>query len=157
MASLLGERLFEISGQGPSPPKDFFQLVITKNEVTYLYGSLYIKQTFEEVILPKQQKVSHQDFQNDKTLQCKVSSFDNLERLPDDIMLRIMSYLELKETALLQLLYRYNSAESETVSQLCIQFASSMQLRENAMMNICPVTTRLHNSTVPSSLSWCIT
>uniref|UniRef100_A0A3Q0RYG7 F-box domain-containing protein n=1 Tax=Amphilophus citrinellus TaxID=61819 RepID=A0A3Q0RYG7_AMPCI len=66
MASLLGERLFEISGQGPSPPKDFFQLVITKNEVTYLYGK-----------------------------------FDNLERLPDDIMLRIMSYLELKETALL--------------------------------------------------------
>lgn len=36
MASLLGEHLFEVSGQGPPPPKDFFQLVITRNEVEYL-------------------------------------------------------------------------------------------------------------------------
>lgn len=41
MASLLGEKLFEISGQGPPPQKDFFQLVITKNEVMYyLYNRL---------------------------------------------------------------------------------------------------------------------
>lgn len=41
MASLLGDRLFEISGQGPPPQKDFFQLVITKNEVMYyLYNRL---------------------------------------------------------------------------------------------------------------------
>lgn len=43
MASLLGGQLFQISGQGPPPPKDFFQLVITKNEVEYLYDFLFIK------------------------------------------------------------------------------------------------------------------
>uniref|UniRef100_A0A3Q0RYD9 F-box domain-containing protein n=1 Tax=Amphilophus citrinellus TaxID=61819 RepID=A0A3Q0RYD9_AMPCI len=104
MASLLGERLFEISGQGPSPPKDFFQLVITKNEVTYLYGK-----------------------------------FDNLERLPDDIMLRIMSYLELKETALLVQVSRrftmlFNSEKLwEQTVRNCAGFNQDIEDIANAM------------------------
>uniref|UniRef100_A0A3Q0S0Q5 F-box domain-containing protein n=1 Tax=Amphilophus citrinellus TaxID=61819 RepID=A0A3Q0S0Q5_AMPCI len=99
MASLLGERLFEISGQGPSPPKDFFQLVITKNEVTYLYGSLYIKQTFEE----------------------------------------IMSYLELKETALLVQVSRrftmlFNSEKLwEQTVRNCAGFNQDIEDIANAM------------------------
>lgn len=48
MASLLGEHLFQISGQGPPPPKDFFQLVITKDEVEYSYEFLFIKQSLKE-------------------------------------------------------------------------------------------------------------
>ena len=36
MASLLKEPLFEISAQGPAPNKDFYQLSITKSEVSYL-------------------------------------------------------------------------------------------------------------------------
>lgn len=48
MASLLEEHLFEIRGQGPPPTKDYFQLVITKNEVEYLYELLIMKQSLEE-------------------------------------------------------------------------------------------------------------
>lgn len=36
MASLLGEKLFEISGQGPAPSKDFYHFVIARNEVGYV-------------------------------------------------------------------------------------------------------------------------
>lgn len=35
MASLLGEVLFEVDGQGPAPSKDFYQLIITQKEVYY--------------------------------------------------------------------------------------------------------------------------
>ncbi|XP_042081041.1 F-box only protein 36a isoform X1 [Haplochromis burtoni] len=117
MASLLGDRLFEISGQGPPPQKDFFQLVITKNEVILTSWRISLRLECRG-LPPNQQKTSHQDFQNDKTLQYEVGAvfgqrildytaalcqgkFDYLERLPDDIMLRIMYCLELKDTALL--------------------------------------------------------
>lgn len=33
MASLLGETLFELSGQGPAPMKDYFHFAITPTEV----------------------------------------------------------------------------------------------------------------------------
>ena len=36
MASLLKEPLFEISAQGPAPNKDFYQLSITKSDVSYV-------------------------------------------------------------------------------------------------------------------------
>jgi hypothetical protein len=38
MASLLKEPLFEISAQGPAPNKDFYQLSITKSDVSYLWS-----------------------------------------------------------------------------------------------------------------------
>lgn len=38
MASLLSEQLYETTGQGPPPEKDFFQLVISKNEVEYSFS-----------------------------------------------------------------------------------------------------------------------
>ncbi|KAL3992173.1 relaxin 3 [Sarotherodon galilaeus] len=73
MASLLGERLFEISGQGPPPPKDFFQLVITKNEVILTSWRISLRLECRG-LPPKQHRTSHQDFQNDKTLQYEVGA-----------------------------------------------------------------------------------
>lgn len=48
MASLLGEHLFQISGQGPPPQKDFFQLLITNIEVEYLF--LFTNDSLEEYL-----------------------------------------------------------------------------------------------------------
>ncbi|XP_034556442.1 F-box only protein 36a isoform X2 [Notolabrus celidotus] len=67
---------------------------------------------------PTALKTPHLDFLHDKSLQGQVGAvfgkrileyavslchgkFDYLERLPDDVLLRILSYLELKDTTLL--------------------------------------------------------
>ncbi|XP_071781977.2 F-box only protein 36a [Centroberyx gerrardi] len=124
MASLLGEKVFEINGQGPSPSKDFFQLVITKTEVIWRSWKISLRTEFRGVA-PKELKESHYNFLHDKKLQQHVGAvfgpkilqytiglcqgeFDYLERLPDDILLRILSYLLLKDvTHLAQTTHRF--------------------------------------------------
>lgn len=41
MASLLGETLFELSGQGPAPMKDYFHFAITSTEVCASFFLFY--------------------------------------------------------------------------------------------------------------------
>ncbi|XP_039986297.1 F-box only protein 36a [Xiphias gladius] len=156
MASLLGEQLFQISGQGPPPPKDFFQLVIAKNEV--IWRSWKISLRFDSRgTPPKELRTSHQDFLHQKMLQQQLGAvfgqrileytislcqgkFDYLERLPDEIMLQIMSYLQLKETTLLaQVSHRFRKlCNSErfwehSVRNRCAGFTSDMEGVANAM------------------------
>uniref|UniRef100_A0A3Q4GCR6 F-box protein 36a n=1 Tax=Neolamprologus brichardi TaxID=32507 RepID=A0A3Q4GCR6_NEOBR len=153
MASLLGERLFEISGQGPPPQKDFFQLVITKNEVILTSWRISLRLECRG-LPPNQQKISHQDFQNDKTLQYEVGAvfgqrildytaalcqgkFDYLERLPDDIMLRIMYCLELKDMALLAQTSRRFKTVRTTVAAMIGQSCHTRKENINTYMYIC--------------------
>ncbi|XP_053177372.1 F-box only protein 36a [Scomber japonicus] len=113
MASLVGGQLFETSRQGPPPPKDFFQLVITKNEVIWRSWKISLRLESRGAP-PKELKTSHQDFLHQKVLQQQVDyvfgqrileytvnlcqgKFDYLERLADDILLKIVSYLQLKD------------------------------------------------------------
>uniref|UniRef100_A0A8C6WT01 F-box protein 36a n=1 Tax=Neogobius melanostomus TaxID=47308 RepID=A0A8C6WT01_9GOBI len=115
MASLLGEQLYEIKGQGPPPEKDYFQLRISKNEVIFISWRISLRRGSWGVG-PKEDKVSHQDLQQDKRFQSKIlavfgqrildytimiceGKFDYLERLPEDILLKISSYLGLKDLA----------------------------------------------------------
>ncbi|XP_038549128.1 F-box only protein 36a [Micropterus salmoides] len=150
MASLLEEHLFEIRGQGPPPTKDYFQLVITKNEVIWTSWKISVRVECRGAA-PKELKASHEDFLHQKMLQQEVGAvfgerileytislcqgkFDYLERLPDDILLRILSYLELKNTTLLaQASQRFrklcNSEKfwEHTVRNRCTEFTSDME------------------------------
>ncbi|XP_029374211.1 F-box only protein 36a [Echeneis naucrates] len=156
MASLLGEQLFEKSGQGPSPPKDFFQLIITKNEVIWTSWKISLQLNYRGAS-PRELRTSHQDFLHSKMLQQQLGTvlgqrileytislcqgkFDYLERLPDDMMLRIMSYLQLKEiTILAQVSHRFrklcNSEKfwEQTVRNRCEVCTSNMEGIARAM------------------------
>ncbi|XP_051255490.1 F-box only protein 36a [Dicentrarchus labrax] len=156
MASLLGKHLFEISAQGPPPPKDYFQLVITKNEVIWRSWKISVRLEARGAA-PKELKTSHQDFLHNKSLKYDVDAvfgqrildhtillcegkFDYLERLPDDILIRIMSYLQLKDTTLMaQVSHRFrklcNSEKfwEDTVRNRCAEFTSDMEGIANAM------------------------
>ncbi|KAB5575017.1 hypothetical protein PHYPO_G00215820 [Pangasianodon hypophthalmus] len=109
MASLLPELLFETSGQAPSPSKDFYQLAVTKTEVIWRWWKISLRIQLQGT-LPGEMKQSHVDFLNDARLQQQVGvvfgsqlleytlglcegRFDYLERLPDKLLLRILSYL----------------------------------------------------------------
>uniref|UniRef100_A0A3B4A7D0 F-box domain-containing protein n=1 Tax=Periophthalmus magnuspinnatus TaxID=409849 RepID=A0A3B4A7D0_9GOBI len=115
MASLLGEQLYEITGQGLPPEKDFFQLIISQNEVIWRSWRISLR-LGSWGAPPKEEKVFHQDFLQHNTLQKEITAvfgqrildyttllckgqFDYLERLPEDILLQICSYLQLKEVA----------------------------------------------------------
>lgn len=113
MSSLLGEQLFEINGQGPPPENDYFQLVISKTQVIFISWTISLRRG-RWGAPPKEGKLSHEDFQQDKRLQQTIAAvfgqrildytlmicdgvFDYLERLPEDILLKITSYLNLKD------------------------------------------------------------
>ncbi|XP_054461264.1 F-box only protein 36a [Anoplopoma fimbria] len=156
MASLLGEHLFQMSGQGPPPQKDFFQLLINKNEVIWRSWKISVRLDSKGAA-PKEQKTSHDNFLHQKTLQQQVGAvfgqrileytrslcqgkFDYLERLPDDIVLRILSYVELKDVRLLaQISQRFrklcNSEKfwEQTVKNRCAEFTNDMEGIANAM------------------------
>ncbi|XP_041851535.1 F-box only protein 36a isoform X2 [Melanotaenia boesemani] len=106
---------------------------------------------------PKQLQTTHQDFLHEKMLQYEVGfvfgerilnyirslcqgKFDYLERLPEEILLRILSYLELKDTTILaQVSHRFqrlcNSEEfwEQTVRDRCTGFTYDMEGIANAM------------------------
>ncbi|XP_078102563.1 F-box only protein 36a [Sander vitreus] len=156
MAFLLGEHLFEISGQGPPPQKDFFQLLITKDEVIWRSWEISVRLDARGAA-PKELKTFHSDFILQKMLQQQVGNvfgerileytrslcqgkFDYLERLPDDIMLQILSYLELRDTTLLaQASQRFrklcNSEKfwEQTVRNRCAEFTCDMEGIGNCM------------------------
>ncbi|XP_029301954.1 F-box only protein 36a isoform X2 [Cottoperca gobio] len=105
---------------------------------------------------PTELKTSHQDFLHQKMLQQQVvavfgqrilehtkslcqGKFDYLERLPDDILLKIMSHLDLKDTTLLaqasQRFRKLCDSEKfwEQTVRSCAEFTSDMEGIANAM------------------------
>ncbi|TMS07823.1 F-box only protein 36 [Larimichthys crocea] len=150
MASLLGEHLLEVTGQAPAPSKDFYQLLVTKKEVILTSWKISLRIDARGAS-PSRQKESHRNFLKDKTLKDEVfavfgkrtldhtmllcqGQFDYLERLPDDILLKILSYLQLKDTTLLaQVSRRFrklcNSDKfwEEVVRHRCPEFTSDME------------------------------
>ncbi|KAM3866045.1 F-box only protein 36b [Diretmus argenteus] len=111
MASLLPDRLFETSGQGPSPSKDFYHLLVTKSEVIWSWWVINLRNKNAK---PGQQRESHQDYLDGSRLQSQVKMvfgcrilqytrdlcqgrYDYLERLPDHLLLHILTYLELED------------------------------------------------------------
>uniref|UniRef100_A0A3B5A477 F-box protein 36 n=1 Tax=Stegastes partitus TaxID=144197 RepID=A0A3B5A477_9TELE len=146
MAFLLGEQIYQISGQGPPPLKDFFQLEITKNEVIWKSWKISLRPEWRGAP-PRQLKMVHHDFLHEKMLQLDAvfgqrildytislcqGKFDYLERLPDGILLRILSYLQLKDTTLLaqstKLCLLIDKFWEQTVRNRCAGFSSDMEV-----------------------------
>ncbi|XP_028833517.1 F-box only protein 36b [Denticeps clupeoides] len=113
MARLLGETLFQISGQGPAPSKDFFHLEIKKSDVTWRWWRISPR---NENKRPGEVVESHTCFLEDRRLQDQVrlvfgtrvlryitnlcqGHFDYLEHLPNHLLLQIMTYLDLEDIA----------------------------------------------------------
>ncbi|NP_001070215.1 F-box only protein 36a [Danio rerio] len=113
MASLLDEILFETAGQGPPPSKDFYQLVITRKEVIWRCWKTSIRAESRGAP-PGETKQFHDDFLNDSRMQEQLAvvigsgileytlalcrgHFDYLERLPDKLLLTILSYISLQD------------------------------------------------------------
>ncbi|XP_036410829.1 F-box only protein 36b [Megalops cyprinoides] len=113
MASLLGEVLFEVSGQGAAPNKDFYQFVITKTEVIWRWWKISLRSEYRTT-RPGEMKQPHIYYLHDNQLQHQVKvvfgphtlqyskdlcegNFDYLVRLPDRLILRILSLLELED------------------------------------------------------------
>uniref|UniRef100_A0A8D0DSA1 F-box protein 36 n=1 Tax=Salvator merianae TaxID=96440 RepID=A0A8D0DSA1_SALMN len=115
MASLLADILFEARGQAPPPSKDFYQLVVTRKEVIFRWWKISLRSEFREA-RPGELKESHEDFLDDPSLQIQIAivfggetlehtfnmcrgNFDFLVRLPDPLLLYIISYLDLEDIA----------------------------------------------------------
>ncbi|KAM9444123.1 F-box only protein 36-like [Clarias gariepinus] len=112
-AELLGDPLFEISGQGPAPIKDHFCLQITPKEVIWRWWKISLR---VDNTKPGEQREKHKDYLDDSRLHGQVMvvfgpdvleytkclcgrQYDYLPRLPDPLLLRIMSYLDLEDVA----------------------------------------------------------
>ncbi|XP_035384344.1 F-box only protein 36b isoform X2 [Electrophorus electricus] len=68
MAKLLGETLFEISGQGPAPMKDYFYFEIRQNEVIWRWWKISLRVESRNTT-PGETKESHADYLDDSRLQ----------------------------------------------------------------------------------------
>ncbi|KAL0966841.1 hypothetical protein UPYG_G00300790 [Umbra pygmaea] len=119
MASLLGNSLFEISGQGPAPNKDFFHFSITQTDVIWRWWKISLRSDGRNAN-PGEWRLSHKEFLDDSQLQSQVMLVfgpgilqycqalcrghrDYLERLPDPLLLRILAHLDLEDVAQLGL------------------------------------------------------
>ncbi|XP_073866506.1 F-box only protein 36 isoform X4 [Macaca fascicularis] len=95
MASRLPETLFETVGQGPAPSKDYYQLLVTRSQVIFRWWKISLRSEYRST-KPGEAKEIHEDFLENLHLQSK---FDFLERLSDNLLLNIISYLDLEDIA----------------------------------------------------------
>uniref|UniRef100_A0A8C4DND0 F-box protein 36b n=1 Tax=Dicentrarchus labrax TaxID=13489 RepID=A0A8C4DND0_DICLA len=113
MASLLTDPLFETSGRGPPPNKNFYYFAVTRSGVIWRWWKISLR-AVDRYSKPGEMKESHQDFLDDTGLQSEVSMvfgrhilqytkalcqghYDYLEHLSDSLLLRIINYLELED------------------------------------------------------------
>ncbi|KAF6113753.1 F-box protein 36 [Phyllostomus discolor] len=141
MASWLPETLFEIVGQGPAPSKDYYQLLVTRTQVIFRWWKVSLRSEYRSSE-PGETKESHEDFLENSPLQVQIAlifggktldyvfnlcegKFDFLERLSDNLLLNIISYLDLEDIAnLSQTSHRFlKLCESDELWKLIVQSA----------------------------------
>ncbi|XP_066475846.1 F-box only protein 36 [Tiliqua scincoides] len=139
MASLLPETLFEARGQAPAPSKDFYQVLVTRKEVIFRWWKISLRSEFRET-KPGELRESHDDFLDDPSLQIQIAivfggstlehifnmcrgNFDFLVRLPDAVLLYIVSYLDLEDIARLsQVSHRFETlCNSDKLWEMIVQ------------------------------------
>ncbi|XP_072474214.1 F-box only protein 36 isoform X3 [Notamacropus eugenii] len=147
MASLLPETLFEAGGQGPAPSKDYYQLQITRSQVSFRWWRISLRND-HRMNRPGVTKECYEDFLDDVNLQVQIAlifgskilqyvinlckgKYDFLERLSDPLLLRIISYLDLEDIARL-------SQTSHRFQKLC----TSDKLWEQIVVLTCDTITR---------------
>ncbi|XP_028917833.1 F-box only protein 36 isoform X2 [Ornithorhynchus anatinus] len=147
MASLLPETLFEVVGQAPAPSKDYYQLQITQSQIIFRWWKITLRSQVQ-MNNPGEVKESHHDFLDDASLQVQIAlifganvldyafnlcrgKFDFLERLPDPLLLCIVSYLDLEDLARL-------SQTSHRFKKICSSDELWEQIVESACDTITP-------------------
>ncbi|XP_072296597.1 F-box only protein 36b [Eucyclogobius newberryi] len=142
MASLLTDPLFEISGIAPAPNKSFYYLGITQSEVIWRWWKISLR-TSDRNTRPGELKESHMEMLEDARLQADIATvfgpevldhvkrlcqgqMNFLELLPDALLLRILSLLELEDVG--QLMHT-----SRRFWKLC----QSQEFWENAVRQRC--------------------
>ncbi|XP_073432730.1 F-box only protein 36 isoform X1 [Dendrobates tinctorius] len=142
MATLLPEILYECNSQAPAPSKDFYQLIISRSEVIIRWWKISLRSEFREA-RPGELRESHEDFLDDSTVHAQIGiifgaktlkhvtnlcrgQYDFLERLPESLILYILTFLDLEDIALL-------SQVSHTFQKIC----SSEQLWEHIVEQSC--------------------
>lgn len=139
MASLLPEILFESRGQAPAPSKDFYQVVVTRKEVIFRWWKISLRSEFREA-KPGELREPHEDFLDDPSLQIQIAivfggstlehifnlcrgNFDFLVRLPDALLLYIVSFLDLEDIArLTQVSHRFEKlCNSDKLWEMIVQ------------------------------------
>nr|XP_055156367.1 F-box only protein 36 isoform X2 [Nyctereutes procyonoides] len=126
MASWLPETLLEIVGQGPAPSKDYYQLLVTRSQVIFRWWKISLRSEYRSA-KPGETKDSHGAFLENSHLQGK---FDFLERLSDNLLLSIISYLDLEDIARL-------SQTSRRFAKLC----TCDKLWEKIVLSACDTVT----------------
>ncbi|XP_053452377.1 F-box only protein 36 [Nycticebus coucang] len=146
MASWLPETLFEIVGQGPAPSKDYYQLLVKRSQVIFRWWKISLRSEHRST-KPGEVKETHEDFLENSHLQVQIAlifgerildyifnlcegKFDFLERLSDNLLLSIISYLDLEDIARL-------SQTSRRLSKLCM----SEKLWEQIVKSSCDTIT----------------
>uniref|UniRef100_A0A8C8R9W9 F-box domain-containing protein n=1 Tax=Pelusios castaneus TaxID=367368 RepID=A0A8C8R9W9_9SAUR len=109
MTSLLQDKLYEINCQAPSPSKDFHHFIITKTEVIWRSWRISFRPN-QEKIFPKEVRKLHSDFLRNEQLHKEVQTifgnkmlkytlnlcqgrYDFLVRMPDKVVMHILSFL----------------------------------------------------------------
>ncbi|XP_053240312.1 F-box only protein 36-like [Podarcis raffonei] len=113
MTSLLQEKLYEAHTQAPPPSKDFHHLTITKNEVIWQSWRITFRPDRER-ICPREVKKPHKDFLLDEPLHKQMQAvfgkktvdyilslcqghYDFLHRIPDHLIIHILSFLNTED------------------------------------------------------------
>lgn len=116
---LKAKKLFEAAAQVPSPQKDWAQIVVTEGGVVWRRWRITLRgvaQGTTPTPSPSEVAMSHEDFKYDTTLQGEIErtfgadtmrqirrivsgSTDELSRLPEDVMVRIATHLDLQSIA----------------------------------------------------------
>lgn len=104
------EKVYSISGQAPSPSKDFLELIIGKEQVIWRHWKISYKH--HKKILPSEERLTHEEFKADGKIHREVvknfgedvlhtalgyASKEWLPRLPKATLLRITSYLDVND------------------------------------------------------------
>ncbi|XP_077987982.1 F-box only protein 36-like [Glandiceps talaboti] len=113
MASLLkGGVILDLTGQAPSPLKDFHQLQITQQEVIWRWWKISLRN--DKKVAPGEVRESHDDFLYDDRTQSEVrrvfgervldycknicdGNIDYIVRLPKPLLFLLASYLEIED------------------------------------------------------------
>ncbi|XP_063771688.1 F-box only protein 36 isoform X2 [Pseudophryne corroboree] len=142
MAALLPVVLYEENGQAPAPSKDFYQLQVCRGEVIMRWWKISLRSEFRNT-KPGELKESHLDFLDDASMQAQIGiifgqkilqyvinlcqgQYDFLERLPEHLMLYILTFLGLEDIAQL-------SQVSHTFQKIC----NSEKLWEQIVVRSC--------------------
>ncbi len=124
---LKAKKLFEAAAQVPSPHKDWAQIVITEGGVVWRRWKITLRGVVHGAApspSPSEVAMTHEDFMYDTTLQNEVErifgadvtrqmlrilsgSTDELSKLPEDIMVNIVTYLDLQSIAHLSQVNRH--------------------------------------------------